>query len=176
MRFVVHFFSETGTLNQVARAALGIGGLGEAIKNIFLFDTEMEAKECSNKGSPLYLKNYEHLVNFQWGKIIDELMKKQTFLAEVLLAIALPKDRIGNTTATEALVPVLGMVYGALMKQRFYALNGVQKMITTALANEQTHQKVLHCTVEQLKLRLLNPFHWASDYIFWQEFMEWLRR
>jgi len=112
-----------------------------------LFDLEIEAKECANKGSALYLKNFENLVNFSWDNIIEEISEKQIFLAEVLLSIALPKNKIGDTKITEALVPVVGTTYAILMKQRYCALSGVQKMISLALANEHTHQKV---NVEQV--------------------------
>jgi hypothetical protein len=121
---------------------MGIVPIGEELKNLTLFDLEMEARECANKGSALYLKNFEHLMKFSWENIIKELVEKQSFLAEVLLTMTLPQQKIGETTSTEALVPVLGTTYAMLMKQRYHALSGVQKMISVALANEQTHQKV----------------------------------
>ena len=102
----------------------------------------MDARECSTKGSALCSKQYQNLKEFKWVDIMDELMVKQSFLAEVLLAVTLPSGKIGNTKATEALVPVLGTVYGILMKQRFHELSAVQKVVSIALANEQTHQKV----------------------------------
>lgn len=121
---------------------MGIVPIEEELKNLTLFDLEMEARECANKGSALYLKNFEHLMKFSWENIIKELVVKQSFLAEVLLTMTLPQQKIGETTSIEALVPVLGTTYAMLMKQRYHALSGVQKMISVALANEQTHQKV----------------------------------
>ena len=108
-----------------------------------LFDLEMEAHECANKGSALFLKNFEQLMKFSWDNIIKEFVEKQSFLAEVLITMTLPRTKIGETATTEALVPVLGTTYAMLMKQRYHALSGVQKMISAALANEQTHQKVI---------------------------------
>ncbi|XP_052809488.1 uncharacterized protein LOC128237953 [Mya arenaria] len=73
---------------------------------------------------------------------MEELHTKQPLLAEVLLAVTLPTSKIGHSSATNSLVPVIGAIYGMLMKQRFHELSLVQKVVTITLANEQTHQKV----------------------------------
>ncbi|XP_052284262.1 uncharacterized protein LOC127880853 isoform X2 [Dreissena polymorpha] len=135
------------TPQQMARTMMGITSLGEELRNIVLFDLEMEAQECANKGSALYLKHFDNLIKFRWENIINEMVKKQSFLAQVLLTITLPRNKIGDSKRTQDLVPVLGTAYAILMKQRYSALSGVQKMISVALANEQTHQKISLFTV-----------------------------
>ncbi|XP_045170215.2 uncharacterized protein LOC123532719 [Mercenaria mercenaria] len=132
----------TGTSRQVARAIMS-SSLANEINTLIIYDTEMDARECSTKGSTLRSKQYQSLGNFNWTDIINELVVKQSFLAEVLLAVALPSGKIGNTKATEGLVPVIGTVYGMLMKQRFHELSAIQKVISISLANEQAHQKML---------------------------------
>ncbi|WAR12559.1 hypothetical protein MAR_026739, partial [Mya arenaria] len=77
------------------------------------------------------------------------------FHADVLLAVSLPSGKIGNTKATEALVPVIGTAYGMLMKQRYHELSAVQKMVSIVLANEQTHQKVVFFNVSVLTFQFL---------------------
>lgn len=87
------------------------------------------------------------------------MIKKQTFLTEILLAVSFPTGKIGSTTVTEAIVPVLGCVYGMLMKQRFHELSRLQRVISMALANEQTAQKVpieISWSVFLLKVVLLS--------------------
>lgn len=87
--------------------------------------------------------NYADLKNFQWDNIVNELVSKNTLLSQVLLAVALPTSKIGNTKFTETLCPVISTVYGILMKQRFKDLCAVQKFVTASLANEHTrHEKV----------------------------------
>ncbi|XP_053388326.1 uncharacterized protein LOC128551481 [Mercenaria mercenaria] len=98
----------------------------------------MDARELSTKAVLCAVsKQYQSLRNFNWTDIINELVIKQ-----MLLAVALPSGKIGNTKATEGLVPVIGTVYGMLMKQRFQEFSAVQKVISISLGNEQAHQKV----------------------------------
>ena len=113
----------------------------EVIKQI-INDIEMDARECANTGSVLCQKKYADLKNFQWDNIVNELVSKNTLLSQVLLAVALPTSKIGNTQFTEKLCPVISTVYGILMKQRFKDLCAVQKFVTVSLANEHTHEKV----------------------------------
>ncbi|KAH3695165.1 hypothetical protein DPMN_082621 [Dreissena polymorpha] len=117
----------------MARTMMGITSLGEELRNIVLFDLEMEAQECANKGSALYLKHFDNLIKLRWENIINEMVKKQSFLAQVLLTITLPRNKIGDSKRTQDLVPVLGTAYAILMKQRYSALSGVQKMISVDL-------------------------------------------
>jgi putative copper export protein len=116
--------------------------LKEEVKSLFIYDIEMDARECSSKSSILCHKQYKDLKEFQWSDILKELVSRQSTLAEVLLAVALPTGKIGNTKPIEALCPVVGTIYGMLMMQRFHQLSAVQRFITATLANEQTHQKV----------------------------------
>ncbi|WAR13400.1 hypothetical protein MAR_027580 [Mya arenaria] len=113
--------------------------LAEELKCIVLYDVEIEARECATKMSVLNKKQYENLATFSWDNIIAEMTDKQTFLAEILLAVALPWKYLA---ATEYVVPVLGTVYGILIKERFCELSSVQKVVAVTLANEQTHLKV----------------------------------
>ena len=135
------YFEGTGTSREVARAIMSTS-LADEIQTLIINDTEMDARDSANKGSALYCKNYNDMVEFKWKDIVMELIGKQSFLAEVLLAVALPTGKVGNTQATESLVPVLGTIFGMLMKQRFQALSAVQKIVSVTLASEQTHQKV----------------------------------
>jgi len=115
--------------------------LSDELKSLFIFDIEMEARECNH--SILTRKCFKDLKEFKWADILHEMGKRQGTLAEVLLAVALPTAKIGNKKSSEALCPVIATVYGMLMMQRSKELSSVQKFITAVLANEQTHQKVL---------------------------------
>ena len=86
-------------------------------------------------------------------------------MAEVLLAVILPTSKIGHSKATNSLVPVIGAVYGILMKQRFHELSLVQKVLSVTLANEQTHQKVNRVTVETCSLFYFSLFMLLFMYI-----------
>lgn len=132
----------TGSSKQTAREILS-SSLGHQIKTLILQDTELEAKDCASRHSVLHHKQYKNLKEFNWEEVVNEMIEKQTFLTEILLAVSFPTGKIGSTTATEAIVPVLGCVYGMLMKQRFHELSRLQRVISMALANEQTAQKVL---------------------------------
>ncbi|WAR27509.1 LOW QUALITY PROTEIN: hypothetical protein MAR_013213 [Mya arenaria] len=144
--------SGSGTSCQIARAILS-SPLANEVWTLMLYDIEMDAWESSSKGSVLYCNPYKKLVHFNWLGFINEPMK-QHFLAEVLLAVAQLSGNIGKTKAAEALVPVIGTAYGMLMKQRYHELSAFQKMVSIALANEQTHQKTS-----------------CSD-VYWKEFAE----
>ncbi|KAL4223834.1 hypothetical protein ACF0H5_008606 [Mactra antiquata] len=89
---------------------------GEIILTV-LSDIEHQFAECCTKGNILSNKTFTNLVNFQWCDIIESLVLQQPLLAEVLLAVALPTSKIGCVKATESALPVLGSVYGMLMKQ-----------------------------------------------------------
>jgi hypothetical protein len=115
--------------------------LFEEIKTMILSDIEIDARECANTGSALYCNNYHELMQFKWDAILTELIDKQTFLAEVLMAVAYPVHMIGNSKKSESLVSVLSTVYGILMKRRFKKLSLIQKVVSIALANEHAHQK-----------------------------------
>ena len=134
----------SGTVHsrQIAKAIM-TSSLYQDIKTLFLYDIERNARECANEGSALYCNGCQNLVQFKWEKILTEVIGKQTLLAEVLLAVVFPSGKIGNSKESEMLVPVLGTVYGILMKQRFRKLTLVQKVVSIALGNEQTHQKVI---------------------------------
>ncbi|KAL4217096.1 hypothetical protein ACF0H5_023551 [Mactra antiquata] len=114
---------------------------GEIILTV-LSDIEHQFAECCTKGNILSNKTFTNLVNFQWCDIIESLVLQQPLLAEVLLAVALPTSKIGCVKTTESALPVLGSVYGMLMKQRYHELSLVQKIVAVTLANEQTNQKV----------------------------------
>lgn len=135
-----------GSSRQFARALMS-SSLKEEVKSLFIYDIEMDARECSSKSSILCHKQYKDLKEFQWSDILKELVSRQSTLAEVLLAVALPTGKIGNTKPIEALCPVVGTIYGMLMMQRFHQLSAVQRFITATLANEQTHQKFCCCSL-----------------------------
>ncbi|WAR23372.1 hypothetical protein MAR_037041 [Mya arenaria] len=110
-----------------------------------LYDIENSARENCTRNCVLHGTSYEELSSFSWDDVMEELLTKQPLLAEVLLAVTLPTSKIGHSSATNSLVPVIGAIYGMLMKQRFHELSLVQKVVTITLANEQTHQKVNSC-------------------------------
>lgn len=132
----------TGSSKHIAREILS-SSLGHQIKTLLLQDTELEAKDCASRSSVLHQKQYKNLKEFNWEEVVNEMVKRQTFLTEILLAVSFPTGKIGSTTVTEAIVPVMGCVYGILMKQRFHELSRLQRVISMALANEQTAQKLL---------------------------------
>lgn len=106
------------------------------------YDIEGDAKDCCNKNSVLFKHSFRSLCEFSWDSIIEELLTKQPFLADILLPVALPAGKIGNKKATESVLPVIGAVYGILLKQRYHELSANQKVVAMTLANEQAHQKV----------------------------------
>lgn len=108
-----------------------------------LNDIELEARDCATHSSILHQKQYKHLSAFTWDGILKEINTKQTFLLEVLLAVALPTGKVGNLKATESAVPVIGAIYGMLMKERYHKLSRLQRVISMCLANEQVNQKVI---------------------------------
>jgi hypothetical protein len=97
--------------------------LAEELKCLIRYDIDMEAKESATRSSVLNHKTYDCLATFSWDNIISELITKQPFLSEILLAVALPAAKIGNLQATESVVPVIGTIYGMLMKERFHELS-----------------------------------------------------
>ena len=125
---VTYFATGRGSPQQIARGLMS-SSLAEELKCLVLYDVEMEARECATRRSVLNKKQYEDLATFSWDNIVAEMIDKQTFLAEILLAVALPTGKIGNLAATEYVVPVLGTVYGMLMKERFHELSSVQKVV-----------------------------------------------
>ena len=64
--------------------------LEEELKCLVLYDVEMEARDSATRSSVLSQKRYNNLANFSWDSCIAEMVDKQSFLAEILLAIALP--------------------------------------------------------------------------------------
>lgn len=112
-----------------------------------LYDVENDAKECCTKDSALCQKQYSDISCFNWEGIITELVNQQPILAEVLLAVALPAAKIGNSQALKSVMPVIGTVYCMLMKQRYHELSALQKIVAITLANEQTNQKVTTCVL-----------------------------
>ncbi|XP_053406080.1 uncharacterized protein LOC123554926 isoform X2 [Mercenaria mercenaria] len=107
----------SGTPRQFARALMS-SSLAEEIKALLIFDIEMDVRECCSKSSILSNKQYEDLKEFKWSDILNELVTRQSTLAEVLLAVALPTGKIGCRNPIETLCPVVATVYGMLMKQR----------------------------------------------------------
>lgn len=132
-----------GDTADIASAILKIPCLHDTLKVMILHDIEEDArKSASRKHSVLKSGNFTDLNSFSWDRILQEMVEKQSLLTEVLLSVAMPSSRIGSSKATESLVPMLGCVYAILMKARFHELSAVQRVLSLALANEHTHQKV----------------------------------
>ena len=67
--------------------------LAEELKCLVLYDVKMEARESATRSSVLSQKRYNNLANFSWDSCIAEMVDKQSFLAEIVLAIALPTGK-----------------------------------------------------------------------------------
>ena len=117
--------------------------IGPQLRQVMLHETEEAARDAYiGCESVLGKKSYADLTCFSWDKVIKEMAEKQSFLTEILLAVALPTQKIRSFSAVHKLVPMMGCVYSILMKARHKELTLMQKVVTLALANEHTHQKV----------------------------------
>ena len=87
----LNYFSGSGSSQQLARGLLTTS-VGKVVIKLLINDIEMDARECTNKGTFLCQKQYQDLKNFQWENIVGELVSKQSLLSEVLLALACPTD------------------------------------------------------------------------------------
>jgi hypothetical protein len=111
-------------------------------------DSEIETNasdlccKTDNRGSVLHAKSHQDLSTFSWQPILREMLEKQPFLLDVLLAAAVPTGHVGIPKRTRSLEPRMSFLYSVLMFTRWHELSQVQRVLATAMGNERTHQKV----------------------------------
>ena len=131
------------SIDDISDAVMSIPELKTVIWNKFLNAIEDDSKTlCQKRASYLYSNGYEALQTFSWEKVVEELCSMHSYLADVLLAAAIPLKQISHQEKFEKLIKQLGMVYSILMKSVYKDLSRTQRVVAMTLTNEKAHQKV----------------------------------
>lgn len=113
-----------------------------ALWRLFLQEIEEDAQVMTErKLTCLSNTYYEGLAQFDWFCVVEEMLRFQPLLTDVLLAVSTSKKNIQSDNHYSSITKEFGLIYGILMKRRYKDLSRIQRVMAMALADEKVHQK-----------------------------------
>ena len=88
----------------------------------------------------------EGLAQFDWFYVVEEMLRYQPLLTDVLLAMTTSGKNIQRNDHFNSISKELGLIYRILIKRRYKDFSRIQRDIAMGLVDEKVHKKVSSVT------------------------------
>ena len=134
-------------VDDLAQSLIKDKKLKNSLWRLFLIELEEDARVLTERKLS-YLSNttYEGLAQFDWFYVVEEMLRYQPLLTDVLLAVSTSRKNIQSNDHYNSISKELGLIYGILMKRCYKDLSRIQRVMAMALADEKVHQKASSVT------------------------------
>lgn len=133
--------------SSIAKAALAISGVREAIIQVLLGDMEDECRKlCRKKPTCTLFRKYpvDKLAEFKWMDLINELKCDAPLLLDIISSLVSHSDSRNKTKAGPAHYPGICSTVAVLLKERNREMCGLQSQISLLMYSCHCEKQVCH--------------------------------
>lgn len=151
-----------GNANSIAKAALAVDKVKEAIVNILLNDMNDECRKlCRKKPACTLFRKcpVDKLAEFKWKNMIDELKSDAPLLFTIISSLVSHNDARNKTKVGAAHHPGICSTVAVLLKERNREMCGLQSQISLLMYS-------CHCEKQVCKITINATFQEGYNYSY----------